>query len=72
MHRTIAAWLGVACALAACSPTFDRREVRTGQGGLMAMLPCKPDKGSRTVPTAGRGLLKLELAELIFSGLKFE
>jgi hypothetical protein len=54
MHRTFGAWLAVACALAACSPTFDWREVRTAQGGLAAMLPCKPEKGSRTVPMAGR------------------
>jgi hypothetical protein len=54
MHRTLAACLVIACALAACSPTFDWREVRTVQGGLAALLPCKPEKGSRTVPMAGR------------------
>jgi hypothetical protein len=54
MHRTLAASLAIACALAACSPTFDWREVRTAQGGLAAMLPCKPEQGSRTVPMAGR------------------
>lgn len=54
MHRTLAALLVMGCAVAACSPTFDWREVRTPQGGLAAMLPCKPDKGSRTVPMAGR------------------
>ncbi|MDB5946828.1 MAG: hypothetical protein JWQ33_1854 [Ramlibacter sp.] len=40
--------------LAACSPTFNWREVRVEPTGLRAMLPCKPDKGSRTVPMAGR------------------
>jgi hypothetical protein len=50
----LAAWLVMGCALSACSPTFDWREVRTAQGGLVAMLPCKPDKGARTVPMAGR------------------
>ena len=54
MHRTLTAWLVIACALPACSPTFDWREVRTTQAGLGAMLPCKPEKGSRTVPMAGR------------------
>jgi hypothetical protein len=54
MHRTLAASLAIACAVAACSPTFDWREVRTAQGGLAAMLPCKPEQGSRTVPMAGR------------------
>ena len=40
--------------LAACSPTFNWREVRADPGGLRVLLPCKPDKGSRTVPMAGR------------------
>jgi hypothetical protein len=40
--------------LAACSPTLNWREVRAASTPLKAMLPCKPDKGSRTVPMAGR------------------
>ncbi len=40
--------------LAACSPTFNWREVRAEPAPLKAMLPCKPDKGSRPVPMAGR------------------
>jgi len=41
-------------ALAACSPTFNWREVRAEPTALKAMLPCKPDKGARNVPMAGR------------------
>ena len=41
-------------ALAACSPTFNWREVRAEAVPLKAMLPCKPDKAARTVPMAGR------------------
>ena len=40
--------------LAACTPTFNWREVRVEPTQLRAMLPCKPDKASRTVPMAGR------------------
>jgi hypothetical protein len=40
--------------LAACSPTFNWREVRAEAAPLKVMLPCKPDKGSRRVPMAGR------------------
>lgn len=40
--------------LAACSPTFNWREVRAEPTSLRAMLPCKPDKGAREVPMAGR------------------
>jgi hypothetical protein len=54
MDRTLAALLVIGCAAAACSPTFNWREVRTPQSGLAAMLPCKPESGARTVPMAGR------------------
>lgn len=40
--------------LAACSPTFNWREVRAEPTPLRAVLPCKPGKQSRTVPMAGR------------------
>ena len=40
--------------LAACSPTFNWREVRAESVALKAMLPCKPDKATRAVPMAGR------------------
>ena len=44
----------MAMLLAACSPTFNWREVRAESVQLKAMLPCKPDKAARTVPMAGR------------------
>jgi hypothetical protein len=50
----IAAVLASAWTLAACSPTFNWREVRAEPTALKAMLPCKPDKGARNVPMAGR------------------
>ncbi|GAC1604381.1 MAG: hypothetical protein NVS3B2_09870 [Ramlibacter sp.] len=43
-------------ALAACTPTFNWREVRAESMPLKAMLPCKPDKGSRRVSIAGSDL----------------
>jgi len=47
--------VGLAAALAAaCSPTFNWREVRVEGTTLQAMLPCKPDKGERVLPLAGR------------------
>ncbi|MEQ1659937.1 MAG: hypothetical protein ABL896_14305 [Hylemonella sp.] len=45
--------LGLALLLAACSPTLNWREVRPG-GELKALLPCKPDQGSRRQSLAGR------------------
>lgn len=55
----LAALLGACVLAAACSPTLDWRELRVDATGLTAMLPCKPEKGAREVPMAGR-LLRLE------------
>lgn len=35
---------------AACSPTFNWREVPVGDAGLVVMLPCKPDRATRALP----------------------
>lgn len=39
---------------AACTPTFNWRDVPVGDGGLVALLPCKADRGSREVALDGR------------------
>jgi hypothetical protein len=44
----------LACALAACSPAMDWREVREERAGLVAMFPCRPDRVERSVEIAGR------------------
>lgn len=36
--------------LGACSPTFNWREVTVGDVGLIALLPCKPDRATRSMP----------------------
>lgn len=57
MPRILAAALMLSMgAVTACSPTFNWREVRTDTTPLKAMLPCKPDKGAREVPMAGRNV----------------
>jgi hypothetical protein len=46
-------WPALAAAallLAACSPTFNWREVPIADAGLIAMLPCKPDRANRALP----------------------
>ena len=45
-------WLALAAValLAACSPTFNWREVPVAESGLIALLPCKPDRASRALP----------------------
>jgi len=42
--------------LTGCSPAFNWREVRLDEAPLAALLPCKPDRGSRDVPLAGESV----------------
>ena len=46
--------VGGALALTGCSPTYNWREIRWASAELKALLPCKPDKGSRRITLAGR------------------
>jgi hypothetical protein len=41
-------------ACAACSPTFNWREVALVDSGVTVLLPCKADQGARRVPLAGQ------------------
>jgi len=56
LRLPLVAGLAGVCALAACSPTFNWREVRVEPTGLRAMLPCKPEKGSRPVSMGERSV----------------
>jgi hypothetical protein len=42
--------------LAACTPTYDWREVRPGGAALTAMFPCKPQHQARLTNLAGTRL----------------
>lgn len=57
-------------ALGACSPTYNWREVRPDDTTLTALLPCKPDKGSKTVPLGGQPT-KLSMVGCEASGVMF-
>lgn len=52
--RPASLFLAVGVLLTACSPTFNWREVRVGDAGLQAVLPCKPDQASRQLAMVGR------------------
>lgn len=43
-----------AASLAACSPTFNWRDVRLDDAPLALLMPCKPDKAQRAVSLAGQ------------------
>ncbi|RYX91360.1 MAG: hypothetical protein EOO28_26075 [Comamonadaceae bacterium] len=44
----------IVAALGGCSPAFNWRDARFENAGLTALLPCKPDRGSKPVVMAGR------------------
>ncbi len=50
----MALFSAIALSLAACSPTFNWREVRPEGSALGFLLPCKPDKAEKTVPLGGQ------------------
>lgn len=67
---SVAALLLAVAALAACSLTFNWREVPIGDGGLIALLPCKPDRAHRALPL-GSESVNVELAGCEAGGATF-
>lgn len=53
-------WRVIIClaglALGGCSPAFNWRELRVEEASLSLMLPCKPDRGQRSVSLAGQSV----------------
>ncbi len=53
-----------------CSPTFNWRELRPQGTPLVALMPCKPEHGTREVPLAG-GRAELHMHSCDAGGLSF-
>lgn len=69
---TQAGWaLGLAWLVAACSPALNWRDVRPGDGALVAVMPCKPEAAQRDVSLAGHAvslhMLSCDTADLVFA-----
>ena len=47
-------------ALSGCNPTFNWRELRLQDSALVALLPCKPDRGARRL-TLGAQEIELQM-----------
>ena len=45
--------VAIALLSAACAPAYDWREVRSADGAVLALFPCKPQQQTRRVPLAG-------------------
>lgn len=69
MRRSLGFFAVVLALLAGCNPTFNWREVRV-DGGLKALLPCKPDHGSRRMILAGQDV-ELQMAGCETGGALF-
>lgn len=64
-------WLALAAPLlAACSPTFNWREVPIAEDGLVAMLPCKAERANRALPL-GAESVKVDMAGCETGGATF-
>ncbi len=59
-----------AAAVAACSPTFNWREVPVADAGLVALLPCKPDRAERALPF-GPETVRIDMAGCETGGATF-
>lgn len=57
-------------ALAACSPTFNWREVPIADDGLVVLLPCKADRADRALPL-GAESVQVDMAGCETGGATF-
>ena len=48
--------IAISALLTACTPAFNWREVGFDQAGVTALLPCKPDRGTRAVQLGGQSV----------------
>lgn len=69
LSRT-AAMAALSLTLSACSPTFNWRELRPAGTPLLALMPCKPESASRSVPLAGAPVA-LHMHSCEAGGLRF-
>lgn len=62
--------VAAAAVFTACSPTFNWREVPIGDAGVIALLPCKPERATRDLPL-GTESIAVEMAGCKTGGATF-
>lgn len=62
--------LALTAVLFACTPTFNWRDVRIADKGLVALLPCKADRATRVLPL-GVESVEVEMAGCAAGGATF-
>ena len=60
-----------AALLGACSPTFNWREVPVADEGLVALLPCKPDRATRSLPLGAGASITVDMTGCEAGGATF-
>lgn len=71
MPGMLALWFAVCFSAAGCSPTYNWREVRLDDAGLVALLPCKPDRAERPVALSNAGNVTLYMVGCVAGGATF-
>ena len=69
-HLRVAAILFGCLLLQGCSPTLNWRDVRLDQTSLLALFPCKPERGARKI-TLGAQVVTLTILACDASNAKF-
>jgi hypothetical protein len=60
-----------AALLGACSPTFNWREVPIADDGLVALLPCKADRATRSLPLGAGTSITVDMTGCEAGGATF-
>ena len=69
--RSLGLALCALLALSACNPTFNWRELRPEGTPLQALMPCKPETATRSVPLDGGAPTDLHMHSCEAGGLTF-
>ncbi|WP_076997914.1 hypothetical protein [Variovorax sp. KK3] len=69
--RFVAPAVLASCLLGACSPVFNWREVPIADDGLVALLPCKPDRATRSLPLGPGATITVDMAGCEAGGATF-
>ncbi|OUM04195.1 hypothetical protein [Variovorax sp. JS1663] len=71
LRSRLAAPVVAASLLGACSPVFNWREVPIAGDGLVALLPCKPDRATRSLPLGAGASIAVDMTGCEAGGATF-
>ena len=71
LSRRAASAVLIATLLGACSPVFNWRVVPIADDGLVALLPCKPDRATRNLPLGADASIAVDMTGCEAGGATF-